>query len=157
MTAEEALVTGILSFFFGLISGLLIQRVKFDNDRKLDKIRRIMPHAEIVHPILESLTIDIVHAHKLLEKNDNEELTRYLTRTAKDFESFNTWFLDFAEKGMKPELESLNYNLHKGLNGINVFCQMIRNHGIRYVLENMTEIQQALGQTQKFLNEFLKS
>jgi hypothetical protein len=157
VTIEEALVTGILSFFFGLISGLLIQRVKFDNDRRLDKIRRIMPHAEIVHPILESLTIDVAHAHKLLEKNDDEELTRYLARTAKDFESFNIWFLDFAEKGMKPEMESLNYNLHKGLNGVNVFCQMIRNHGTRYIPENITEIQQTLWQTQKFLNEFLRS
>ncbi len=157
MTFEEVFATGILSFLLGLISGLAIQRVKFSNDRRLDKIRRLMPYVEIVHPIVESLAINIAHSQKLVEKNDDEELTRYLTRTAKDFESFGSWFLDFAEKGMKPELESLNYNLLSGLSGTNVYFQMVKNHGSKYILENVKEIKKSLCQTEQLLNDFLKS
>jgi uncharacterized protein (DUF1330 family) len=116
-----------------------------------------MPYVEIVHPIVESLAINIAHSQKLVEKNDDEELTRYLTRTANDFESFGSWFLDFAEKGMKPELESLNYNLLSGLSGTNVYFQMVKNHGSKYILENVSEIKKSLCQTEQLLIEFLKS
>lgn len=157
LTVPEILVTGLVSFILGLISGLVIQRVKFQYDRRLDKIRRLMPYVEIVHPVFESLAINMEHGQKLIEKNDSEELARYLDRMVKDFESFGSWFVDFAEKGMKPELESLNYNLLSGLSGANVYFQMVKNHGTRYILENMNEIKQSLGKTEQLLNEFLKS
>jgi hypothetical protein len=157
MTISEVIATGIVSFVLGLISGLVIQTVKFRYDRRLDKIRRLMPYIELVHPIFESMAIDMEHGKRLMEKNDSDELIRYLNRMAKDFESFGSWFVEFAEKGMKPELESLNYDLLSGLGGANVYFQMVKNHGAKYILENMNEIAESLTKTKQLLNEFLKS
>jgi hypothetical protein len=154
---QEILVTALLSFFLGLISGLALLKTKFSSDRRLDKIRRIMPHIEIVQPIVESLAINCAHSQKLIEKNDNDELTHYLERTAKDFELFGSWFIDFADKGMKPELQSLDNNLFLGLSGANVYFQMVRNHGTKYILENMKEIRQSLLKTDQLIKEFLRS
>jgi hypothetical protein len=150
-------ITASLGFFFGLLIGLLVQREKFRDDLKRDKIRRVIPYIEVFQPIFESLVINIKHSQKLIEQNDSTELARYLDRVHSDFESFGSWFADFIGKGLKPQLESLNYNLLLGLNGTNVHFQSVKNHGTRYILENIAEIGQSLGKTERLLNEFLKS
>jgi hypothetical protein len=156
LTVSEILATVLVGFIFGLFSGLLIQRKKFRDDLKLDKIRRLMPYIEVFHPTFESLVINVKHCQKLIEKNDSTELTRYLNRIYADFESFGSWFVDFANRGLKPELESIDYSLLLGLNGANVYFQLAKNHGTRYVLENINEIERSLGKTKQLLDEFLK-
>ena len=150
------MLTAVLSFGSGLLIGYLVQRKKFHDDLKLDKIRRLMPYVEVFHPIFESLVIDVRHGQKLIEKNDSTELTHYLDRILADFDSFGSWYADFADKGLKPQMESLNYNLLSGLNGTNVYYQLVKTHGTRYIFENINEIALSLGKTERLLKEFLK-
>ena len=157
MTASELIGTGLISFVVGIFSGFFIQEIKFRKDRKRDKLLRLMPYMEIIHPIFESLMIDIEHAKKLAEKNDSEELNRYHERISKDFESFGIWFVDFAEKGLKIKLESIDLDLLLGLRGLNVFSQMIKNRGVKYIFENINLLSQSLINTEYLLKEFLKS
>ena len=149
-------LTAMLSFLLGLIGGVIIQSVRFRYNRRLDKIRRVMPHMETVHPIFETLMIDAEHACRLQEKNDASELDRYIARISETFNSFGKWYSEFVERGMKPELQSLDYNLYAGLYGIFTYHQMTKIHGVQFLSQSLVDIGAKLGKTMTLLEEFLK-
>jgi len=156
LTLWEDLTVAFFGFLLGLISGVVIQSLKFKHDRKLDKIRRLMPYMEIVHPIVETLLIDVEHGLKLQEKDDLPELDRYLIRVADAFSPFAEWYSDFVERGMKAELQSLEYELFAGLYGIFVYYQLTKIHGVETISQNLKEIGANLKKTISMLEEFLK-
>lgn len=152
----EDLTVAFVGFLLGLLSGIVIQSLRFSYQRKLDKIRRVMPYVETVHPILETLVINVEHCSRLQEKNDTVEMQRYLKRATGALNSFGEWFSGFAERGLKPELQSLKYDLYAGLYGIFVYYQMTKIHGIEFVSQNLEEIGTNLERITKLLEEFLK-
>ncbi len=152
----ENLPSAIFGFILGLVSGIIIQTVKYGYDRRLDKVRRLMPHIEIVHPILEALIIDIDHTSKLREKDDQAEYDRYTTRITGVFGTFRSWYTEFAEKGLKPELQSMNYDLYASIYGIYVCSQMTKDQGTNFISQNLDDVREKLHRTMNLVEEFLK-
>lgn len=157
ITIISAVITGVLGFLLGLFGGLIIQKEKFKDDLKLDKIRRLMPDVEEVQPILKSLIINIKHTLILIDNNDRDELNRYLDRIFIDFENYSKWFTGFLNKGFEPKMESIDYSLLVGLKGINVFSQLIKNNGTGYIQSNIQGIEDSLFQAECLIDNFLKS
>jgi len=111
---------------------------------------------ETVHPIFESLMINVEHGFRLQEENDVSELNRYIARISETFSSFGEWYAELVERGMKPELQSLDYGLYAGLYGIFVYHQMTRIHGVQFVSQYLSDIRRDLKKTMPLLEGFLK-
>jgi hypothetical protein len=153
----DGLMIALFSFFLGLVSGIIIQTMKFRYDRKLDRIRRVVPDLENVHPILEVLIDDIDHEIKLQKRYDSGEIIRYSARIKKGLNLYREKYTEFVAKGLKPELLSLDHELYSGLQGIFVYCQLVDNYGEETILKNLQDINRTVKETMSLLEIFLKS
>jgi len=144
-----------LSFLAGLFSGIIIQSLRFRYERRLDMIRRLMPYMETLHPIFESFVMDVEHVMKLQEINDAQEFDRYVGRISETLNTYGSWYSAFVAEGMKPELQSLNYDLYAALYGIFVYYQMSRKHGDQFLSQHLVDLQKDLKRAKILLEQFL--
>ena len=150
------IIVAILDLIVGFIIGMIVQSKKFSHDLQLDKIRRLTPHMEKIHPICETLITNIEHAIALLDSSDQEEFNRYLERTQNGLYDYGVWFESLSSEGLKPELQSLDYNLYASLYGIFVYYKMAKNEGRLFLQQQMKTVTKDLKRTQRYLENFLK-
>jgi hypothetical protein len=152
-------------FFYGLLSGLLsgvavgwvVERYRLKNSLKVERMKRLTPQIEIIHPIVEELCADVDYFAKrqlrLPDGEDDSILEKIITYFAK----YNAWYLGFQSKGFKPELGATSKPLLNRLTAIFAYSLRIRKYGGQYLLNEIDEISESLKASQSLIEQFLTS
>lgn len=154
-------MSDLQNFFLGLFSGLIvgivvgliIEHIRLKNALKIERIKRLAPHLELVHPVLERIQEDGAYLKVIQTRDDDfQELVR---KICEGFEEYRTWYKVFRENGLKPELEHSSKYLYALINGVFVHAQMADKYGIQHILSNIKEILEKVCDCQKEIGSFL--
>jgi len=147
----------VVTFLIGLVGGIILQHYRWQVEKRSEKKARIIPYAETLHPKLENLVGNALHAVRLQDANDLPERNRYIERVCSDLEAVGLWFLEFVEDGLKPELQDLDLELYANLHGTFVYRQMLKEHGEEYISQNLNGLKEQLLRTLDLLTSFVQS
>jgi len=154
-------MTDLDGFFLGLFSGLIVgivvgfivEHIRLKNMLKIERIKRLAPHLELVHPVLERMYQDVEYLKIIQSRNDDfKDLAQ---KTCQGFEEYQTWYKVFRENGLKPELEHSSRFLYALINGVFVHSQMVGKYGIQHALANIEDILEKVNYCQKQIASFL--
>jgi hypothetical protein len=149
--------TTIATFFTGigtgLISGLLIQRKRFNDDLKTRKIDRLVPYIEHAYPIIERLK---KHSEYATQLQDEESFNSIINQVNVSLQEYSKWFENFKENGMIPQLDSLDKELVAYLVGLSSFACQYKRHGIIYISQNIESLSRLSDLSENFVCQWLK-
>lgn len=146
----SGLITGIV---VGIVVGFWIERRRLKNMLKIERIKRLVPHMELVHPVLERISEDVGYL-KIMQSRDDDPKD-FAQRTCQSFEEYRTWYKVFKENGLKPELEHSSKSLYALINGVFVHAQMVNKYGAQHVLANIEDILEKVDACQRETASFL--
>ena len=148
------LVSGLLS---GVIVGYIVEHYRLKNELKVERIKRLTPHVEIVHPIIEELCDDVIYFQKAQMRKGYSEDPSFIKKIGIAFDKYETWYIQFQSDGLKPELSATRKQLFNLLNGLFVHSRMSRKYGQDYVLREINEISTSAKDCLSELEQFLSS
>jgi len=148
----SGLVTGVV---VGIVVGFLIERQRLKNMLKIERIKRLAPHMELLHPVLERISEDVGYL-KIIQSRDDDPKD-FTQKACQGFEEYRTWYKIFKENGLKPELEHSSESLYALINGVFVHAQMVHKYGAQHVLANIEDVLEKVytcqRETASFLNQ----
>jgi hypothetical protein len=149
----------IITFFSGLgtglISGLVVQRKKFNDDQKTAKISRLFPFLEHAYPIVERLRNHSNYAHEVL--HDDFDFKNAIGSVTDSLDEYFLWFDSFKEEGMIRELDSINSELLDHLVGLANYASQKNRHGNTYISQNIDDFSKLCASSEKLLGDWLMS
>ena len=154
-------MTDLQNFFLGLFSGivvgivvgLIVEHTRLKNTLKIERIKRLAPQLELVHPVLERIQEDGKYLRVIQSRDD--DFKELVSKICQSFEEYRTWYKVFRENGLKPELEHSSKYLYALINGIFVHAQMTEKYGIQHILSNIEGILEKICDCQKEVGSFL--
>jgi hypothetical protein len=147
----------ILGFTLGVISGAIIQHVRFKYSLKIEKVRRLTPLLEAVYPIINNLADDSDYAISIQVRGNNDEFRRILENVACSLDEYEKWFNRFQLAGISPALESVDSDLFARFNGIFTHTRLFKMHGVPYLSQNIDEFAEYCVKCRKMLKIRLSS
>lgn len=129
----------VLGFALGLLSGAIIQNIRFRDSLKVEKVKRVTPLLEAVFPILEKLASDSIYAQTIQMRGDDSEFQRLIDRISISLVEYDKWYTRFQIAGLLPALESIDSNLLARFNGMFTHARLSKLHGLTYLSQNLSE------------------
>ena len=159
----EGAILETIDFIYGLASGLLsgvivgwiVEHYRLKNSLKVERIKRLTPYIEMVHPIIEELCDDISYFKKTQFRKMNEENQNFVIRISKAFDKYGLWYEQFQSNGFKPELGATSKLLLYSINGLFAHSQMSKKYGEDHILREIDEIFDSLNQCRVLVEQFL--
>jgi hypothetical protein len=150
----------VLGLFSGLASGILVgyivEHFRLRNAQRLEKLKRLTPHIEVVHPIVEELSDDVAYFQKTQLRNDSLGEHAFTSHILNSFDKYGTWYENFLSNGYRTELESVNKWLSLSLYGLFVHSRMVKKYGEDHVFREIFSIKKSLDESRVFIEKFLK-
>lgn len=145
----------ISSFLVGLAVGIAVQYVRFKQELRIEKIKRLSPHLERAYPIIEKLGRVARYGVKAQESQDTADLDGALNKFVASIVEYAAWFSGFREGGMVPVLESLDSELSARFTGVSVYANGCRAQGQRYLYEHIQDFADYVTKCEKELKKRL--
>jgi archaellum component FlaC len=154
MVDLEGVVLGLVSgLVVGTVVGFIVEHLRLKNMLKIERVKRLAPQLELVHPVLEKICDDVSYLRAIQSRNDDfEDLTR---KTCQSFEEYQSWYNTFRENGLKPQLEHSSKDLYALINGVSVHAQMVTKYGVQHLLANIEDISKKVNSCRKGIATFL--
>lgn len=133
-------VSILASFAFGIITGVLVQYARFRYSSRLEKMKRISSYLESAFPIVEKINHDSKYAAGIQLQDDEAHLSLLLEKVGLSLNEYSDWFAEFRERGMVPELESLNQTLSNHFVGLFMYARLSRLHGLEYISQRVRHL-----------------
>lgn len=130
----------VVSFLFGIASGLIIQHVRFKYSLKMGKINRLLPYLESAIPIVERLNQHSGYAAKTQLQDGENELAKILAKVTSALDEYAEWFDELKEDGMIPELGSIDRKLLDYLSGLFNYARLCQQHGSVYLSQQIQNL-----------------
>jgi hypothetical protein len=157
---SETLNGILVGFMSGLFSAILIEEARFRHSSKIERMKRVFPVLSPVHPLIDKITEDVRHAIKVQTRNEHTVFLTILAQIFASFSNYKNWFEDFRQKGLIPELESLNSRLAGHINGLYSYAVIINdaeeNTRALYIQQKLEEIENYCDECQEILTLQLK-
>jgi len=130
----------IVIFLSGIISGLIIQNIRFRYSLRMGKINRLLPYLEYVYPIVERLNQYSGYAARTQLQDDEIERNEVFTRVTSALDEYAEWFNALKEDGMIPELDSVDKKLLNYLSGLFNYARLCQLHGSVYLSQQLQNL-----------------
>ena len=148
------LLSGLIS---GVVVGYVIEHYRLKNGLKIERIKRLMPHIEVVHPIVEELRDDLAYLQKTQTRTESEDDPNFMQKICRTLDKYGAWYTQFQSNGLKPELGATNKELFAYLNGLSVHSKMAKKYGQDYVLREINQISKSARVCVSMIEQFLRS
>ncbi len=151
-------IAGLLAgLFSGVAVGYVVEHYHFKNGLKMERIKRLMPYIEVVHPIVEELRDDLAYLQKTQMRTEGEEDSNFMQKICRTLDKYLSWYTQFQSNGLKPELAATNKELLTYINGLSVHSRMTKKYGQDYVLREINQISKSARICVLILERFLSS
>jgi hypothetical protein len=150
-----------MGLFSGLLSGLLVgyvvEHYRLRNGLRIERMKRLTPHIEMVHPIIEELCDDASYFQKSHLRTDGSEEQNLAIKIGVTFDKYGTWYQHFQSNGLKPELAATSKSLFALLSGLFVHSTMTKKYGKDYIYREIDEIANSMQKCLLEVEQFLAS
>ena len=130
----------IVIFLSGIVSGLIIQNIRFRYSLRMGKIDRLLPYLEYAYPIVERLNQYSGYAARTQLQDDEIERNEVFTRVTSALDEYAEWFNALKEDGMIPELDSVDKKLLNYLSGLFNYARLCQLHGSVYLSQQLQNL-----------------
>lgn len=151
--SENIIITFLSGLATGLISGLAIQRQRFNDGLKTGKINRLYPFLERAYPKIERLKQHSQYARGIQDNEETYKNTLQVISTC--LNEYDAWFSSFKEQGMTRELDSINPELLSHLVGLYSYASQKNHHGIEYISQNIDKFSKLCVSNEVLLSKWL--
>ena len=130
----------VVSFLSGIVSGLIIQNIRFKHSLRMGKINRLLPYLEYAYPIVERLNQYSGYAARTQLQDDEIERKDVFARVTSALDEYAEWFNALKEDGMIPELDSVDKKLLNYLSGLFIYARLCQLHGSVYLSQELQNL-----------------
>lgn len=152
----QVMVSLAVAVVSGIIVGVVVERFRLRNILKIEKIKRLAPYVEAASPLVTRIDEHAEFATKMLHGSGEHEPSAQITKLKSVLIQFVEWYSQFEQRGMRPELESIDRELYDHLTGLFNLARFCSLYGDTYLSQNLDRIREATNGTKSRLNRFWK-
>ena len=129
----------------GLSTGILVEHQRLKHALRVEKTNRLAPHLEAASSVVFKIEENTDFVLRMLHSSGyvEQEALPHISKLKSAFEQYVSWYLQFQEKGMRPELESVDRELYDHLTGLFNMGRQVSRHQDDYISQNIETISQA--------------
>jgi hypothetical protein len=142
---------GIVS---GIIVGVIVEHFRLRHTLRVEKIKRLAPHLEAATPLVTRIDEHAEFAMRMIHASGGHDPSVQITNLKSALNQYVDWYSQFQEKGMRPELESIDRELYDRMTGLFNLSRFSSSYGDAYVSQNVEAFHKGSSAIRSKLNRF---
>jgi len=157
MAVEVVAALGyIITFALGLLSGLVIEIIRFAYLRKKDNWNESKTPLQDIYGLIRNLQNDCDHAFKIQNHGSSSIVDEAINRINQNLAKYLKWFKPFEDHLGIKKVDSIDEVLGATLIGISHFARFSKQDP-RYVESRLYKLREITGISEKRMEEFIKA
>jgi hypothetical protein len=138
----------------GTIVGVIVEHLRLRHTLRVETIKRLTPYLEAATPLVTRIDEHAEFAMRMLNASGGHDPSVQITNLKSALNQYVDWYSQFQEKGMRPELESIDSELYDRMTGLFNLSRFSSSYGNAYVSQNIEAFHRGSSAIRSKLDRF---